>query len=112
MTEVKSLLSSISNVYIGNMPTTPDDVVAIYNTGGYPRGLTESKLEELTFQVKVRHVSYAATEILCSDINNLLHGASTSKILMIQSQSGVLDLGRNENNLPEMSMNFRCYYLK
>ena len=110
--DVKALLTTVSNLYIGNLPATPDNVVGIYNTGGYARSLSGTKLEEPTFQIRVRNIVYANCEKACSDINDLLHGASTTKILMIESQSGVLDLGRDESNRAEMSMNFRCYYRK
>lgn len=110
MTEVKSLLTSISNVFIGNMPTTPDDVIAIYNTGGYPRGLTESKLKQPTFQIRIRSASYAAGEVMCNTVADLLHGNGTTKILTIYQQGDPLDLGRDQNNRSEFSINFRCYY--
>lgn len=108
-TEIKTLLASVSP-YIGSMPATPDNVVCIYSTGGYNRSLSGTYLEELTFQIRVRNVSYAAAETLCSTINDLLHGKSTTKILMIESQSGILDIGRDESNRPEFTMNFRCFY--
>lgn len=110
-TEIKTLLVSVSP-YIGNMPATPDNTVCIYNTGGYARSLSGTELEELTFMVKVRNTSYATGEALCSTINNLLHGHSTTKILMIEQMGGVNDIGRDESNRPEFTQNFRCYYRK
>ena len=110
-TEVKSLLTAtVSNIFIGSMPATPDAAVCVYATGGYPRSLSGTELEELTFQIKARNLSYASAETICNTINDLLNGASTTKVLMIQNQSGILDLGRDESNRTEMSMNFRCYY--
>jgi len=111
-TEIKSLLTSVSNVYIGNLPSTPDDAVAIYNTGGYPRDLSGTYVEEPTFMIKVRSASYSTGEATCNTIMDLLHGNNTIKVLMIEDQSGILDLGRDENNRPEWSINFRCYYRK
>ena len=109
-TEVKTLLTTISNVYIGSMPATPNDCVAIYNTGGYPRGLTATELEQVTFQIRVRSTSYATGETLCNTICDLLHGHSTTKILLIKQQSGILDLGRDESNRQEFSINFETYF--
>ena len=108
-TEVKSLLTTVSNVYIGSMPATPDQCVCIYNTGGYSRDLSGTQVEEPTFQVKVRAATYTAGETLCNTVMDLLHGKSTTKLLMIQSQSAILDIGRDENNRPEFTMNFRTY---
>jgi len=111
-TEVKTLLSTVSNVTIGSMPDTPDNSVCIYNTGGYPKSLSGTFMSEPTFQIKVRNVSYAAAESLCETIIGLLHGKSTTKLLMIETQSEALDLGRDESNRSEMSINFRCFYRK
>lgn len=112
LSEVKSLLPTVTGLYIGSKPSTPDNIVCLYGTGGYPRDLSGTQVEELTFQVLVRNTSYAATEALCSTIDDLLHGHGTTKILMIQNQSSVLDLGRDSNDRCEMSMNYRCYYRK
>lgn len=108
-TEVKSLLTTVSSVYIGSMPVAPDACVCIYNTGGYLRDLSGTQLEEPTFQIKVRAATYSAGETLCNTVMDLLHGKSTNKILMIQAQSAILDIGRDENNRPEFTMNFRSY---
>lgn len=109
-TDIRALLTTVSNVNIGTMPPTPDNAVCIYNTGGYPRSLSGTEVEELTFMVKVRNSIYATGETLCNTISNLLHGATSTRILMIQQQGGINDIGRDESNRPEFTMNFRCYY--
>ena len=109
-TEIKTLLSSVSNLYIGSMPATPDNAVCIYNSGGFARSLSGTEVEEPTFQIKVRNTSYATGETLCNTINDLLHGASSTKILMIEQQGGINDIGRDESNRQEFTQNFRCYY--
>lgn len=110
LTDVKALLTTVSNVYRGNYPSTPDQVVTLYNTGGYARSLSGTELEEPTFQVRVRAATYDAGITLCETVKDLLHGHSTTKLLMIEQQGDILDLGRDENDRPEWSMNFRCYY--
>lgn len=112
LSEVKTLLTSVSGLYLGSTPSTPDACVTLFTTGGYPRELSGSELEELTFQVMVRSASYASTESTCSTVNDLLHGHGTTKVLVIQNMSGPLDLGRDANGRTEMSMNYRCYYRK
>lgn len=109
-TEISTILSTVSNVFIGNLPATPDNVVGIFNSGGYLRGLTESKLEEPTFQIRVRNISYAAGEAMCNTVKDLLHGNGTTKVLKIYQQGDILPLGRDQNNRSEFSINFRCYY--
>lgn len=112
VSEVKTLLTSISNVYIGSLPATPDNVVGIYQTGGFPKGLTESELGQPTFQIRVRNTSYSACSQLCNDIDGILHGYTGVKALLIQNMSGALDIGRDANNRQEMTMNYKTYYLK
>lgn len=108
--DIKTLLTSVSGVYIGNMPATPDNAICIYNTGGYKRSLSGTYLEEPTFMIQVRNTSYATGETLCNTIKDLLHGVKTTKILMVEQQGDVLDIGRDESNRQEFSLNFRCYY--
>lgn len=111
--EVKVLLASISTpLSTGSMPKKPDNAVCIYNSGGYPRSLSGTFVEEPTFQIKVRNTSGEAGEALCETIASLLHGKATSKLLMIQQQGGILPLGRDESNRSEFTINFRCYYRK
>jgi hypothetical protein len=117
--DVESLLSTVSNVYLGSMPSTPDNVVAIYNSGGYTRDLSGTMVEEPTFMIKVRNTSYATGEALCNTIKDLLHGQNAKVIgsgttartfLLIEQQGDINDLGRDENNRTEWSLNFRAYY--
>lgn len=107
---IKTMLTSVSNVFVGSIPATPDNVVGIYNTGGFARSLSGTKLEEPTFQIRIRNSSYATGETLCNSIKDLLHGKTATGILIIAQQGDILDLGRDEQNRQEFSMNFRCYY--
>ena len=113
ISEAKTLLTSIGSLYESSMPDTPDDCVCIYATGGYPRSLSGTQLEEPTFMIKVRkNQNYAAGVTLCETIKDLLHGKSTTKLLLIEQQSDVLDIGRDEKNRHQWTINFRCYYRK
>jgi len=111
-TEIKALLSTIPAVYIGSLPATPNDVVGIYNTGGFPRGLTESKIEQSTFQIRVRNASYGAGEALCSTIDELLHGHNINAVRLIKNMGGINDLGRDANNRAEFTMNYQTIIIK
>lgn len=115
LADVKSFLSSVSNVYLGSWPNSPDNVVALYPSGGYPRDLSGSMVEEPTFMVKVRNTSYPTGETLCDTIKDALHGQNNvtvngNDILLIEQQGDVLNLGRDENNRQMWSINFRLYY--
>lgn len=109
--DIENLLTGVSNIYIGSLPATPDNVVGIFNTGGYARSMSGSEVEEPTFQVRVRNTSYATGEALCCSIKDALHGvAGNGKFLMIQQQGDIMDLGVDENARHEWSINFRAYY--
>ena len=111
LTDVKSLLTGVQNVYIGEKPASPDNVVALYNSGGYPRSLSGGYVSEPTIMIHVRNTSYAAAEIVCETVQNLLHGVcENGSIMLIEQQGDILDLGRDENNRAEFSMNFRLLY--
>ena len=110
LTDVKALLTTVTNIYISDMPSTPDAAVCLYNTGGYARSLTGTKVEEPTFQVKVRNPVAATGLTTCATIKDILHGYTGGKFLMIAQQGDVQDLGRDENGRMEFTVNFRCYY--
>lgn len=110
--EVASLLTTVSNVYLGNLPDSPDNAIAIIPTGGFARDLhfgNDSILREPTFQIIVRNASYATGEALCETILGLLSGKTTTNIKVIQQMSDIISLGRDQNNRPNWSINFRCY---
>ena len=110
---VKSLIDNIPNtrVFLGSKPSTPDSVVVIYLTGGMAKGLTESHLARPTFQVRVRANTYTAGIAMCEAIDAVLHGYTGAQTLLIQNMGYINDLGRDENNRPEFTMNYTAYYL-
>ncbi len=108
--DVKTLLTSVTNMYYGDMPTTPDNVQCFYHTGGYARSSSGTYVEEPTFQIRVRNTSYETGYKQCNTIKDLLHCKSTGGILYCEQMSDILDLGKDENGRSEFSMNFRTYY--
>jgi hypothetical protein len=117
LVDIKSLLTTagVSNIYLGSMPDSPDNAVALYNTGGFPRDLSGSEVEEPTFMVKVRNTSYATGETLCNTIKDALHGVNAQTVnshvfLLIAQQGDTNDIGRDESNRQEWTINFRAYY--
>lgn len=108
--EIKTLLSGVANVYVGSQPAAPDNVVTVYNSGGFPRQLSGSFIEEPTVQILVRNLSYAAGETVCQTVKDALHGKSTTNIMVIQQMGDIQDMGRDNNGRQEFSLNFRMYY--
>jgi hypothetical protein len=111
-TDIKAILTAggMTNIYRGDKPADTDNIIAIFQSGGYPRSMSGTKVEEPTFQIIVRNTGYDAGITVCDAVKNLLHAASTTRILMIQQQGDTLDLGKDQNNRHEFSLNFRCYY--
>lgn len=110
LTEIKTLLSTISNVSIGDMPATPDNCVCIYPTGGLARGLVGDKTKQPTFMIIVRNAVYATGFTQCETINGLLQSKSTGNFLLIAQEGDINGLGKDDLNRHEWSMNYRTYY--
>jgi hypothetical protein len=113
LTDVKTLLTSggiTTTIRIGKMPSSPDNCITLYYSGGYARSLTGTMLEEPTFQVRVRNAEYDDAITDCNAVKDALHGETTTKLLMIEQQGDILPLGYDQNGRPEFSLNFRTYY--
>jgi hypothetical protein len=114
LSEVKTILTiggvSTTKIRIGKMPSAPDSVIVLYNSGGYARQMTGTMVEQPTFQVRVRNADYEAAVTDCNTVKDLLHAQSTASILMIEQQGDIQDLGPDQNGRPEFTLNFRCYY--
>lgn len=83
--DIKSLLvdeSSLdltfgTNLFIGKEPSSPDNTVTIYDTGGEPPDLIfsgNSGYERPSVQIRVRNNKYEMGWELINDIKNTLHG--------------------------------------
>jgi hypothetical protein len=113
---LETLLTSVTNLYIGSMPDSPDNCVAIFPTGGFARSMSGTYLEEPTFQIRIRNTSQAAATTLADTIKDLLHGNSTTKILMIQQMGDVqgfgdsVGVGMDPKKRYQCTINFRCYF--
>lgn len=110
--EIESLLTGISNICIGNKPSSPDNVVVIYNTGGYAREVTPDAPERPSFMVLIRNTSYSSGEALANQIKDLLHMKKTAKVLGILQQGDINDIGRDENGRAEFTVNFNTFYAR
>lgn len=109
--EIITLLSSTGlTLYEGNFPSTPVNAAGVRHTGGYDRSMSGTEVEEPTFQIRVRNSVYATGLAMCETIKDLLHGYTGGHFLMIAQQGDIIDLGRDENDHNEWTVNFRCYY--
>lgn len=113
LTKIRTLLSAITlPIYIGGLPPTPDGCVALFTYGGAPRDLAGDMVREPSFQVRVRHTSYAAGYAVAESIADTLHGVNgTSDFLLIAQTGDIQDIGRDEQHRQEWTINFRCYYV-
>ena len=110
--DMKTLISG--TVYLDDMPDTPDNVVALYHSGGYPRDLSGGMVEEPTFQVRVRNASAATALTKCETIKDALHGVveqtiNGNRYLLIAQMGDIQNMGKDSRGRPEYSMNFRVY---
>ncbi len=118
--DVKTLLTSIdSNIYIGEMPTTPDNITCLFESGGFAPDLTHDGgiYQKPTFQVRVKDLVYATAIIkleaiklaLCNVSNVTING---TKYLSIRQTSDIMPFGRDANNRAEFSINFVAHTSK
>lgn len=110
VSDVKALLTTISNVYIGDMPNSPDKCVCIYPTGGAERSQAGDELKQPSFMVIVRDTSYSSGLTTADSIADILHGIMSGNFALITQSGDINGLGKDEQNRHEFSINFRAYY--
>ncbi len=104
------------NLFVSEMPESPDDCICIYDSGGFaPEAGFESnyKYERPTVQVIVRGAvgKYLEAYSKASVIKNTLHNAheqswGVSRYIGIWAMSDILSIGPDEKNRPKLSVNF------
>ncbi len=85
LVDIATLLTTInSNIYYGDRPDTPDNIITLYYTGGQPSvhniGVKAPILEKPTFQVEVRNASSATATTQAESVKNALNGLTKSTI--------------------------------
>ena len=121
--DVKDLLEATSalgltfadNLFVSEMPSTPDECVAVYDTGGED---PESRYtyERPTVQVRVRgdKGAYRSTYDLAQQIRDALHGLTNeetggARYVGIWSVGDIMALGYDDNRRMVFSVNFRTH---
>jgi len=97
----------------GFLPPTPDKVIALFETGGFPNDGHESALiDRPTFQVRVRGDAFgystARTKSAAARTALEIGNASLSGryYVHVVAQGEPVSLGQDENNRPSVVMNF------
>jgi hypothetical protein len=118
MLEAESSLGLVfgDNLFIGKDPTTPQNMVTIFDTYGRPPQLTLGGQEEGNYyypsiQIRVRSVSYQLGWNLIYDIMTSLHGRAQETwngtlYTVIYCSSGPALLDWDDNGLVRFIVNF------
>lgn len=98
-------------IYIASEPSTPDAVITLYNTGGEapnPKWL----LDFTGLQARSRANDYETAYDNLQDVFDLLLGRpaftqNTTRYTGILASSGIMDIGRDDNERRILVCNFR-----
>jgi hypothetical protein len=107
-----------NNLFIGDIPTTPDNIIVVFDTSPYSMSERNYDYEYLTFQIFIRNKTYPTGYDLCDSIVNELDKKvqyefqDTEKninynVVSIQKFSGPIPLGKDNNQRHQFSINFR-----
>lgn len=107
-------LTFATNLFVGQEPTEPDNVVTVFDTPGYPPQLSLDKTEVYEYpaiQVRVRNNSYLAGYELAADIKTLLHGLAhetwnNTRYELIRCMQDPFLLDYDENGRARFVINF------
>lgn len=113
VTEASLGLTFAQNLFIGMEPSSPRNIVTIYDTPGAGPDSNLAKEEDIwhpAIQIKVRNVSYVAAGDLITQIKDALHNRTGetwngATYILIQCAQEPFCLGFDENNLALWVMN-------
>ena len=119
--DIKTLLDGDSslglvfmvNLFISELPETPDNCVAVFDSPGLAPALhTEWKQPGVQIRIRGDKGAYRAAHLLAQTIGDLLHGihnetVGATRYALIQQMGDVIPLGRDQLERPELSMNFQ-----
>jgi hypothetical protein len=114
--DLQSFIATVAggwSVFVGVRPDTPDNCIAIYDTGG--DGPDTDELEDYlpTVQVAARSADYASAYDRMEAIRNLLIQTQPIEVTdsifpYVMMQSEILSIGRDERNRHILTANYRC----
>lgn len=94
------------DLFIGSLPESPDNCVALFEYPGEPRPLHWDG-DYPRVQVLVRHKSYPNGRQLIERISQVLHGDGVPGVMLMQALQNPYFLQRDENNRAFFVVNFR-----
>lgn len=105
-----------ADIYLGQLPASPDNVVAVFEYGGEPPDL-HANIEYPGLQVMVRNKRYDAGRQKIEQARNVLHGLAETVVnghryLLIRANQSPAFLQRDENNRAIFVCNFRVITVK
>jgi hypothetical protein len=108
-------LTFATDLFVSEMPISPDACVAIYDTGGEPAE-PDYVYERPTVQVKVRGARgrYRDAHILAQTIRDLLNGMHNEELngaryIAIWIETDVIFIGYDESHRPQFTLNLRIH---
>lgn len=108
-------LTFATDLFISEMPTTPDNCVCIYDTGGYEPEANYT-YQRPTIQVRVRGAKgeYLAAHEQAQAIRDELHGLhnetiNSARYVGIWQEGDIISAGQDDNKRPNVTMNFRIH---
>jgi len=117
LVDMKSLLTSVSSdIFLDDLPDTPDNCLAIYHAGGqdskHQLGASKKAVHETpVFQVRIRNVSSATATTQAESIKDILDGLVNQTInsndyKSIFMQGDINPLGKDDRNRINLTVNF------
>jgi hypothetical protein len=108
-------LTYATDLFISEMPPTPDQCVCVYDTGGFDPE-AQYEYERPTVQVRVRGVAgtYLTTFALAQNCLDALHGTAnytinSARYIGIWAQGDILFVGYDNNGRPMLTFNVRIH---
>lgn len=116
LSDIKSLLISVtsaSNIFQGELPDTPDNVLGVFFSGGFdPSFSFDSKqFENPTFQVRIRNKDAVTAMTWAEQVKDALAGKTEliingSRYISIMQNGDILPLGKDDRGRTDLSLNF------
>lgn len=100
-------------LFVSREPTSPDDCVTVYDTGGFPPDVV-ANYQRPTVQVRVRNKSYESGWSAINGIRDALHGLhqeviSGTRYIAIWATGEPACIGYDESNRALFTINFRIH---